>query len=354
MLILSDGKSFDGTLEEFRALAEAAQAENITISTIAFGDSADAELMSQIAEAGKGRYYAVRDANELPRILIYESQAARSENVQAGQTGLKLGEGEHPILSGLSLGQLPLLNGYNALMSKQDEGAENVLISGNFEDPILSAWQYGLGRVVAWMGDIGEEWTGSWAGDAQNKFWSQVVRYALVNPALGPAQVDVIVEDTEMEVETALFSAQGESLNLAQVSFLYAGADGKITRASLPQTRAGTYRLVLPRPPEGAYRGIVTYELDGSEPVEVAAPFVVNPPVEWLPVDPAVGRTNLAIWSQAGEGQVLPAAEIFTTDAEMQPEEQQPESDPLWWLLLALVLLWPLEIAIRRRWLPWS
>jgi hypothetical protein len=101
ILVLSDGQSFDGSLPEFAALAQAAQEQGITLSSIAFGEEADEETMAAIAEAGKGRFYSVSQADELPRILVYESQAARSENVQAGQTALRLGEPEHPILCGL-------------------------------------------------------------------------------------------------------------------------------------------------------------------------------------------------------------------------------------------------------------
>ena len=359
VLVLSDGQSFDGSQEEFRTLVEAAQAEGITFSSIAFGDEADQETMSAIAEAGKGRYYEVKQADDLPRILVYESQAARSENVQTGQTSLKLGEGDHPILSGLRTSLLPALSGYNALSSRSEEGAEDVLVSSSFGDPVLSTWQYGLGRVVAWTGDIGEEWTGEWQAEPQGRFWSQVVRYALVNPALGPVQVDVQAEETQLSVQAAIQGPDGQPANLAQVNFTYAEpgdpANEPAARSfTVPQVSAGTYFLEIPRPPEGAYRAVVSYTSPGGQKTEVPAAYAVDPPAEWLPVDPAAGQDHLAAWAKRGGGQVVSMDAIQSLDRGPSTSVSEPALSGWLWVLLALVVLWPVEIALRRRWMPWQ
>jgi uncharacterized membrane protein len=354
VLVLSDGQSFDGSPEEFRSLADSAQGQGITLSSIAFGEEADADTMSAIADAGQGRYYEVKQADDLPRILVYESQAARSENIQTGQTSLKLGEGDHPILSELRPSTLPALNGYNALSSKSEEGAEDVLVSASFGDPILSTWQYGLGRVVAWTADIGEEWTGEWQAESQGRFWSQVVRYALVNPALGPAQVDVQASETELTVGAAIQGQDGQPANLAQLNFTYADPAGGTHSFTVPQVSAGTYHLEIPRPPEGAYRGVVTYTSPQGQEMEVPAAYAVNPPEEWLPADPAIGQEHLAAWAIRGGGQVV-SLNALQSMARAAPAGGEERAETGWpWVLLALVLLWPLEIAIRRRWMPWK
>jgi uncharacterized membrane protein len=354
ILILSDGQSSDGSPAEFRHLAEEAQAQGITISTIAFGEDADTDVLSQIAEVGQGRFYAVTEAEDLPRILIYESQAARSENVQAGQTSLKLGEAGHPILSGLSPRQLPELGGYNALSSRATEGAEDVLVSASFDDPILSTWQYGLGRVVAWTGDIGEEWTGAWPAGVEGVFWSQVVRYALVNPALGPAQVDVRVTETRLVVEAAISGPSGEPLDLAEVTFTYADPAGAARSFGLAQASAGTYRLELPRPPPGAYRAVLAYSGEAGQKIEVPAPFAVNPPEEWQPGSAAGGAANLAAWAGMAGGQLLLPEAALAPESAPAGDRTAGAGDWRWRLLLALAILWPAEIAVRRRFLPFQ
>ena len=260
ILLLSDGKSFDGSPEEFQALAEAAQALDVTISTISLGIQSDTETMALIADSGKGRYFDVLDPLDLPRILVSESRAARSENVQLGETALLSGEEKHPILAGFSLSELPTVSGYNALTSKVDQGAEDVLLSANFEDPLLSVWQLGLGRVAAWMSDLGEEWAGNWSGwSRQGQFWAQVVRYALPDPSLSPAQVDISVGPTRVTVDVQIQTPGGVPVNLADVEFSFADASGQAYTARVPQVGPGIYQLEFDRPVEGAYRGVVSY-----------------------------------------------------------------------------------------------
>jgi hypothetical protein len=118
----------------------------------------------------------------------------------------------------------------------------------------------------------------------------------------------------------------------------------------MQQIAPGQYSLEFPRPPEGAYRAVISYLGEGGIS-EVAAPFVVTYPAELQPVDAAAGEANLLRWAGMTGG-----AEV-SLDTLMAVEEQQteiPPADLLRWLLLTLVVFWPLEIAIRRRWLPWS
>lgn len=363
ILLLSDGQSTDGEDPEFIRLVQAGRDQGITVSAIALGDDVNSDLMTRMAEAGQGRFYAVQDAADLPHIMIAESQAARSENVQAGQTGLKVGAPGHPILLGINLPDLPRLSGYNALRSKADAGAEDVLVSASFDDPALATWQYGLGRVSAWMGDLGEEWTQGWTEAAAGQFWSQVVRYSLADPAGGPAQATVTVEADRLKIDAAIYTLQGEPLNLAEVVFTYADppaagqpGGGQTHSFRLPQQTAGMYGLEIPRPAQGAYRAALSYTDQAGRKVEVPAPFAVNPPREWQPVEPTGGQAALLAWAKTTGG--------GPTRLETAPREAAaPPSiggrlaglaaDPWQRLLLAVVILWPLEIAIRRRWLPW-
>ncbi|NMB90735.1 MAG: VWA domain-containing protein, partial [Chloroflexi bacterium] len=356
ILVLSDGQSTDGTDERFVQLAERAHAQGITITTIALGRYADNEVMARIAEAGEGRFYSVLDANDLPRILISETQAARSENIQQGDTALSAGEPGHPILSGMELQELPHLSAYNALVSKTAEGAEDVLVSASFADPVLSTWQYGLGRVSAWTGDTGEEWTGAWPSpQAAGQFWSQVVRYSLVDPALGPAQVEIHPGPTALEVNAVISRLDGTPANLADVEFTLAGPEGDTRTFAMLQARPGMYYLELPRPADGAYRAMLTYTDEDGQPVRVPAPFEVNPPPEWLPQLPGTGRSNLAQWAASDGARLISPAELETPpQAETDTPATPPPLDWRWGLLLALVVAWPIEIAIRRRWLPWT
>ncbi len=343
IVLLSDGND-DTPIEDYLTLAAFANAQGITISTIALGAEAGQQLMALIAEAGEGRYYPVLQATDLPKILIDESEAARAENVHEGSTRAVQGEPNHPVLSGFSLAEMPALTGYNALESRADEGAEDILLTADFEDPLLSVWQYGLGRVAAWTGDIGEEWAADWASwDRWGLMWSQVIRYALPDPALGPAQVAVEVGVETVTVYAQIFSAAGVPRNGLALKFSYVGGDGVVRSAGIPQTTPGLYALTLPRPAEGVYRGVVQYPDENGVPVELAAPLVINYPPEW---QPALGET-------AGfPGDTVSWEELVPPEGVTPPRELS-QNEVVQRIILALLILWPLEIAIRRRYMPW-
>jgi hypothetical protein len=154
-------------------------------------------------------------------------------------------------------------------------------------------------------------------------------------------------------VEAALFDSNGDPSNLAEVTFTYADESGVSHRYGLRQVSAGAYRLEIPRPAEGAYRALLSYTKDGVTQ-ETAAPFAVNAPEEWLPIQPGSGETRLAAWAHAGGGQVIGSESLAA--APLAVADRASEQDEVDWrrfLLLGLLLLWPLEIFIRRRWLPW-
>ncbi len=343
IVLLSDGND-ETPLTDYITLANYALEQNISISTIALGIEADQELMSLLAEAGEGRYYPVLDAADLPRILIDESRAARDENVREGSSRAIPWESDHPVLSGLNAGEMPVLLGYNALESKSDIGAEDVLRSEIFEDPLLSVWQYGLGRVAVWTGDLGQAWAPDWTEwQDWGHLWANLIRYTLPDPALGPGQVEVEVGGMELQVTARLTSGAGVPRNGVQVNFTMVNADDQVVSFPVPQVGPGEYALTLPRPKEGAYRGIVRFTDEDGFPVEFAAPVVVNYSDEYKPSLRADFQTfgELITWN------------------DLEPARQQGErialtaNRTIQRLLIFLIVAWPVEIAVRRRKMPW-
>lgn len=352
VLLLSDGQSADGSAIDFTILSKNADNSGITISTIALGDEADQEILAIIAGQSSGRFYSVLDPTELPRIMITESRAARSENIQSGETRL-ISRENHPVLSGMSLADFPSISGYNALTSRSNEGAEDIILSASFQDPILSAWQYGLGRVIVWTTDDGMDWTQEWqAWDKLGLFWSQIIRYALLNPALGPTEVNVDVDTTSITAHISIRDELGVPSNLMKPTFTFVNQEQQVITLNVPQVAPGKYSINYPRPPEGAYRAKVTYE-NGDQLIEVPAFFTVNYPPELKPSEDSLGLAELDEWVKASNGEY-----ITFEDLQSDPIEQVKSSvsmdDVRDKLLLAVIIFWPLEIAIRRRWLPWK
>lgn len=352
VLLLSDGKS-GGSAEAYQRLAERARAIGLRISTIALaGDAKALELMTVIAEAGGGRVHHIASAADLPRIMVEEGQAASGDNVQEGLTSLVPGEEGHPALAGFDLARMPAIGAYNGLTSRRDEGAEDILVSASFGDPILSGWQVGLGRVVAWTTDTGAEWAAGWQDwEDAPAFWSQMIRYALLNPSLSPAHVEARGENGRLSVEAQLLQpATDEPYNWATPEFVFADQDGTLQLLKLAQVAPGAYRAETDLANPGAYRGVLRYR-QGNEQVEQAAPFAAHYPDEWRPDWTGAGGQNLARWARETGGDTIQLEALPQPAAPAAPAiEIERVLSPLLW---ALIISWPVEIALRRRWLPW-
>ncbi len=358
ILLLSDGKSTDGTLDEFIRYANRFNEEHgIKISTIALGSSADKVVMNEIAKHGKGRYYEVLDPNQLPKIMISESKAARAENVQSGDTSLKINIAQHPILYGLSEAQLPIVTSYNALSSKKEIGAEDILISESYEDPLLSAWQYGLGRVVTWMSTSTLDWVKSWPSkDVELAFWTQILKYSLPSPVEKDIHFSYEVVDDELAIEVNLMDGIGDLNAVSAVQFVYNSKEGKPVTVNLIQSHLGKYTARLARPPFGAYEGYVKILDKSNNEKQFTAPFSINPSKELLPVDEKQNRRRMEELASQGNGRLI-GEEVLAQSSKVEHREVQRSTlsvmNDKTLLVGALLVLWILDIAIRRRWLPW-
>lgn len=349
IILLSDGVSAEGTADDFQRLVEAARENNITISSIAIGVDADTQLMAQIAEWGEGRFrLAIRPA-DLPRLIVAESQYATGENVQRGLIQPQITQA-HPLVSGFDAADFPRLAGHVAVLPRPVSEADTVLVSP-LGDPLLAAWQYGLGRVVAWTGDAAREWSPGWDDwDQLSRFWVQMVRYSLPDPTLGPLLAQTHVDGHQVSLTVLATGADSRGINLGQSALRFIAPDNTSSQVTLPQVAPGEYAASFGLPLVGAYNGLVSLAKDG-ETWEVPVGFVVGYSPEYSP-RVADGEPTLRQIADVTGGQVLTAntlggALVASRDAQLAGQAYAP------WFLLAAALFWPLEIAIRRRWRPW-
>jgi hypothetical protein len=161
-------------------------------------------------------------------------------------------------------------------------------------------------------------------------------------------QADVNVLPDGVVISVQMKTDGDVPINMANVEFQYNGSQGVMVYPMI-QIAPGIYQTEFSRPQPGAYRGAVRYqspERIGELPVPLAIPY----PDEWRPLDVEKGMGVIANWIESTDGRIVEDVELGLPSV---PEERMQSSDFLWIFMLVLVLSWPLEIAARRRWLPW-
>ena len=146
VIFLSDGEPSDYGYDDIvREMA----GEGISLSAIAIGYSSS--VLSRMASEGGGRYYPVNSVEELPEIMLGETQNVLSDPLIEEDTAVTL-PGGIPT-------DLPDLKGYIGTTLK--DTAELVLQTET-GDPVLAGWTIGDGTADAFASDLIGEWTRGW------------------------------------------------------------------------------------------------------------------------------------------------------------------------------------------------
>ncbi|MGH2442086.1 MAG: VWA domain-containing protein [Chloroflexota bacterium] len=338
IILVGDGDAEDPT---YQSLLQHIKAGGISVSTVATNGQGvnDWPNMRKIAAWGGGRYYQATNPSAIPKIFLREAHnLARSGIVPGKFYPRRLSP--NPMIRDLH--SMPPLFGYVATTPKTT--GEIVLASKKL-DPVLAAWQFGLGRSVAWTSDAAGLWSRSWveAPDA-SRFWSDLVSWVL--PAGG---------SRDLFVGTAAGNGTGQ-ISVQTPSFL--GANPQVTaRVIGPDLRASTvqlqayapsrFRASFPTRSQGAY--VISVQAHGSGHVALGQAGLDSP----YSAEYRTTGTNLSTLqsiASAGGGSIIKRA----SDAWLNnlPSVSAQHSLANWFLLLAL-LLFITDIAVRRVVVDW-
>ncbi len=347
IVFAGDGDAQMITFNEYAQRVARIADMGITVSTIHVNwlNPGEEVLMQLIAQVGGGRYYLASDPAATPQIFMKEAQSmARPGVVEEDFFPTLLSPS--PIMTGIDA--FPLLRGYIATTPKT---TGEVILQSAQADPILAAWQTGLGRVVAFTSDSGGLWTEEmvpWEGFT--RFWSNAVSWTM------PA-----VDDQGMRTMASVVGGKAHlTVQLPGEGLEIGGVGGpnswpaSIT-AGIIRPDGSTQVMPLQGTAPGQYEGEIPASIPGPYLVKLAAgtkrqsttlgeTFVVVP---YSPEFASSGADPgfMERLAKAGGGKVLlDPAMAFAWDLPPAPGRL-----PLDQILLVLALiLWPLEIAMRR------
>jgi uncharacterized membrane protein len=339
------------------SLLQAYVSSKVSISTVAvfphsFGGGELAK-MRRVAKITGGNYYEITNStgnlNEIPQIFVKEAQTVKRSLIWEGDPfSPAIVDGGSEPMRGIT--KLPAITGY--VVAADRDGLAQVVLRGKENDPILSQWQHGLGRVIAFTGDATNRWSSSWVAWQQFKsFWEQHIRWAM-RPA-GSPNLRVVTEErgdkTQIIVEA--LDDQGERLNFLQWKAAAVDPERQRVDVNLRQVGPGRYEALIPTSKSGAYTVSMGYEQNdgtgqvrrGTVQAAITRPF----PDEYRAL-----KDNLPLLEQVAKltgGRVLsedPAsAGLWSREGLTLPVSLVPV-----WLTVALtaVGMFLVDVAIRR------
>jgi len=241
IILLTDGQAersgYDYLIEDMKN-------EGITISTVAVGGDSDVSLLEYIAQAGKGRYYFVDEYSSVPEIFTKETFLA-SKSYLNNRTFFPRVSHYHDIINPF-LDGVPLLDGYIGTTAKGR--AETILFSDE-DDPILSIWQYGLGKTVAWTSDVNGKWTSNYLNSSEGiEFLLNVVEWTFPR---------VSSEDVTIESQNLGVTEEIVVRNMTEEDKTH---DTKVT---IIPPNLESYEIKLNPTSPGEYKGKINVEEEG-------------------------------------------------------------------------------------------
>lgn len=343
LILLTDGGASSNLLvEKVRDLRETA---NVTTSVIAIG-AEQPFFLEQMAQVGDGNYHAITDSSQIPRIFAQETVlASRSYIIQEPFTPIV--RANHPILAGIA--DIPRLEGYVATTPKPT--AQHLLTTDEpYQDPILSVWQYGLGRAVAFTSDATTRWGQAWQSWSDyGRFWGQVVAWSTTESATQSLETRFQRIGERVQVTIDARDERGSFLNGLALSASLITPEGNAQTLQFQQTNAGEYQATFTPITEGAYVLAVQGQGETGEGVSLREGWVNGYSSEYGDGAQSLTRAERLIetLTTLTGGQNLEGVDFSPVFA--PPLQPRSEIVPLWemFTLLALLLL-PLDVAVRR------
>ena len=246
ILLISDGQTSPDDEQQLRAAIAGAGVE---VSTVAIGSGANRALLQQLANSTGGRAYFPSDLAELPKIVARE--AARSRSGQVVEEPFVLRTATHPITAGLDRASLPTLAGYVVGAAKPSAAS---ILTSHLDDPILCAWQFGLGRVAVFTAGLESSWSAplrAWRGSG--RLWAQTARW--VSRGLDDRELRVVAsrEGTTLQFVVDAAREDARPLELTDIHASLRSPDDKMSDVPFAAAAPGRYLAKADATVAGAY-----------------------------------------------------------------------------------------------------
>lgn len=336
IIFLTDGEAGDtGYLQ----LCDIMQQNDITLTTVAVGSGADQATLRTLAQQGGGRAYAANEFDNLPKIFTKETYLVSGSYVQ-NRTFT-------PVITEQSaltdFDGFPQLSGYLAATEKS---LAAVSLMSDREDPILAWWQYGAGRVVAFMADSRGAWTSEFLQwDQAAAFYGGMAAFTLP----GEEREGQLTTERQGDALRIVYTAPEGAQTGLSTSVTALLPDGTQTQLALQESAPGVYEGEIAAAQLGAYALRVEQRDASGELQRVMEGGAVNGYSGEYDLRNQNAESTLPYLSALTGGRVITDSAEMLKATNAVVRARRDLTQPLLWALMVLLLC---DIALRR--LSWD
>ncbi len=335
VILLTDGQSNPGPYyEQTTQMAR----EGITVSTVAVGSGADRALLEQIAQWGNGRFHFTADPSKVVQIFARETVTASRSAIQE-LPFLPVRLRAPDFLEGIEFDTAPFLLGF---VATQPKATADIWLVTETGEPLLATWRFGLGKAGAFTSDVRNRWAIDWLRwPSFGRFWSGVFRHLLREKDLGTIPTTLERRGDRLHLQVEAVDPAGSNLPEAQGTIHLLLPSGERRTLALEPSVPGTLAADWPAG-SGTHVARVVLENEGETLASRTLFHDIGYPPEY-DLGP-VREADLATLATATGGMLNPTLEdLIRNDRAVTTEKE------LWpWLLIAALLLFPFEVALKR------
>ena len=336
IIFLTDGEAGDtGYLQ----LCDIMLQNDITLTTVAVGSGADQATLRTLAQQGGGRAYAANEFDNLPKIFTKETYLVSGSYVQ-NRTFT-------PVITEQSaltdFDGFPQLSGYLAATEKS---LATVSLMSDREDPILAWWQYGAGRVVAFMADSRGAWTSEFLQwDQAAAFYGGMAAFTLP----GEEREGQLTTERQGDALRIVYTAPEGAQTGLSTSVTALLPDGTQTQLALQESAPGVYEGEIAAAQLGAYALRVEQRDASGELQRVMEGGAVNGYSGEYDLRNQNAESTLPYLSALTGGREITDSAEMLKSTHAVVRARRDLTQPLLWALMVLLLC---DIALRR--LSWD
>jgi len=335
VILLTDGDSNRSAEDHAAVIAALARAE-VTVTSIRVGsDTVNLDLLQAISRATGGMFHHVENIEQLPQLMIRDAQRLLGRATERRDVRPRLGDGG-TILAGIREDELPPIARWAVVQSKRGAEVRAYVEDGEARDPLLTTWQYELGRVAVVPLDFqgGAAAWPTWGGFT--KLWTQLAEWAAPRGLPNDHHIEASRrrDGTRIVLDTMRDGAGPFSLRVD-------GADDVVLRQIGPRSFAATVPSLRP----GLHAAVLVSGGTGpsEERMDLLIPATAESGRELRNTEPNLGLLRDVTRATGGAVEPAPAAVLSARPG------VRHETLTLDWALLPLAIVLVLgDIAIRR------